>query len=188
MHRRTNYRNGGYRPKVAAFSGGGVSLGELASSSPQQQEPANPQARVQISVPRSNIGLSKQRNTRNYYNTFSGRGKTLGSLVSMNEHKVYKKVGNSYFGRKVTVGEGDEEEEETKFDGDNTCLICYEKEGVALFDPCNHGGFCSDCVKMLRTEFGKCPVCKDQVGNIVYYEVKDGGILEEMYTKDFYEE
>lgn len=176
----------GPRTHVNAFSGKGVTLGGASNTPAPVEEPMPTPA----PVPTRNRASRTNHNSRsqgfyNYYNNFSGRGKTLGALASMNEHKTYKKVGNSYFGRKKTDDDNDEEEMVGKGE-EETCIICYEKEPVALFDPCNHGGYCQWCVTQLKN-YGKCPVCKNHVDNIVYFKKKEDGGLDELYTKDFYE-
>lgn len=61
-------------------------------------------------------------------------------------------------------------------DGDETCIVCYDRPPTCVLLECGHGGFCRKCahILVLRPPH-ECPTCRRRIDQVVELEGLEGG-------------
>lgn len=78
----------------------------------------------------------------------------------------------------LVLGAGGKDEREAKQTyNEETCIICFEQKVGALLRPCNHGGVCRGCAVLNYDRWKKCPVCRQEIKDIIVYEKRKDGKL-----------
>ena len=59
------------------------------------------------------------------------------------------------------------------FDSSNNglCLICYNKKCNTIITPCNHSFACVLCANHIKNNEKKCPICKNDVSDIIIINI-----------------
>jgi hypothetical protein len=53
---------------------------------------------------------------------------------------------------------------------DKECLVCLSENASSIIMPCGHMCICRDCGEKLKSKKYTCPVCRGEIGNIIYVD------------------
>ena len=61
----------------------------------------------------------------------------------------------------------DEKMQEQMEDKENMCVVCMELPSKTAMVPCGHASFCEDCANRLKSDEGRCAVCRTNIQTVM---------------------
>ena len=111
--------------------------------------------------------------------------KSQNKIELLREKRSIYRIGENFYTEKPRHKDLKEIEKKRTVE---LCHICFQRDATCIMKPCNHGGVCLECTKVLlvkkETE-KKCPFCRQHVHSVVEYKQLDydGNHLVDKYAK-----
>ena len=61
----------------------------------------------------------------------------------------------------------DEKMQEQVEDKENMCVVCMELPSKTAMVPCGHASFCEECANRLKSDEGRCAVCRTNIQTVM---------------------
>ena len=91
---------------------------------------------------------------------------TIGSVIRLQKSSEAKTTSNfsGLMQQRLKLVKKAKETINSKLKEVNECSICSVSTPDCIFEPCNHGGVCSECaIKCFSQESRQCPICRQVV-------------------------